>query len=142
MTGAQRLCWRSSLHYQSSRQRKERISKRVEYTVSIDVTTGLRSTQCFGGAQYQGVEMAGTVQTYDYNKSTAPQWKDTVARVFDQVRAQYPSAWAKTLQRGTDDGEFNKRVAWACKLAGVPCYLNGKRGNVSDPSHDILVFEN
>lgn len=82
--------------------------------------------------------MAGTPATY------VPQsqiHRSAVEAIAADVRAQFPAAWAKCLAPG-DDGEYNERVAWACQQAGVPAWLNGKRGNPNDPSHDILLFEN
>lgn len=89
--------------------------------------------------------MAGTPATYRYDKSNAEAYKDTIARLFETTRNRYPAAWAKVSPPSgvsEDDGEFNARLAWACKQAGLPVYLNGKRGNLHDRSHDILVFEN
>ena len=89
--------------------------------------------------------MAGTPATYNYETSDAERYKNTVAQLFETTRRQFPNAWAKMSPPfgvSQDDGEFNVRLAWACRQAGVPCYVNGKRGNVNDRSHDILVFQN
>lgn len=90
--------------------------------------------------------MAGTPATYDTNASQAEQrYKAPLQTIFDDTRQRFPSAWKKASPDtgvSHDDGEFNIRMAWAAKQAGIPCFLNGKRGNVNDLSHDILVFEN
>lgn len=83
--------------------------------------------------------MAGTPSTY---QSQARQlYMSRIGDVFSTVQAQFPAAWERA-KTSHDDGEFIKRLAWACRQAGIPCYLNWKRGNVGDMSKDVLNFEN
>jgi hypothetical protein len=76
-----------------------------------------------------------------YRPGAAAQFRDRVLQLGEELKRRFPAAWAKTQHDG-DDGEFNRLLASACQQAGIPAFLNGKRGNPNDPSRDVLVFEN
>jgi hypothetical protein len=76
-----------------------------------------------------------------YRPGVAAQYRERVIQLSEELKARFPQAWAK-VQRHDDDGEFNRLLASACQQAGIPAYLNGKRGNPHDQSRDVLVFEN
>lgn len=82
--------------------------------------------------------MAGNPSAYQ--PGVAASFRSQVIAVAAQVQAQYPQAWAKA-QRGGDDGEFIKRLGWACRQANIPCWLNLRRGD-GPMSNDVLSFEN
>lgn len=86
--------------------------------------------------------MSGTPSTYEYDRSSAKHAKGPVEGVFNDVKRDFPDAWAKVLRSHGDDGEFNIRVAFEARRRSIPCWLNGKRGDQNDLSRDILVFEN
>jgi hypothetical protein len=87
--------------------------------------------------------MAGVVSVYRQpgNQFRSSRFRSQIQAIAAQVAQQFPGAAAKSRQPH-DDGEFIQRLAWACLQAGIPCGLNGKRGNVNDMSLDVLTFEN
>jgi hypothetical protein len=76
-----------------------------------------------------------------YQPGVAARFRDRVVAVGEELKSRFPQAWAKVQNHG-DDGEFNRLLASACQQAGIPAFLNGKRGNPNDLSRDVLVFEN
>ncbi len=71
------------------------------------------------------------------------QWRaqrDTILDIAQGVRDAHPSAWAKA-RAAHDDGEFIRRVAYACHLLEPSAGLNLKRGG-PDLSKDVLAFPN
>ncbi len=84
--------------------------------------------------------MAGNVNLYTPGPSKS-KYRDTIAMICAALKSKFPSAYSKACS-GADDGEFIKRVAWQCRLQGITCYLNWKRGQAGNLSKDILNFEN
>ena len=67
--------------------------------------------------------------------------KETVLRIANEVKRNFPDAWARAHRASNPAGsEFIRRVALALRAYGINAGVNGKRGNVNDLSQDPVTF--
>ena len=67
--------------------------------------------------------------------------------VLEDTKARFPRAWnnahnPKAAPNKRDREEYCQRACWALRAAGIPAGMNGKRGNPSDLSEDIVNLPN
>jgi hypothetical protein len=63
-----------------------------------------------------------------------------MAGVVQQVAAQYPAALRNSCQDNGGTWEFMDRVMNELRRYDTRWGYNGKRGNSSDPSHDVIAY--
>jgi hypothetical protein len=63
-----------------------------------------------------------------------------MSAVVYQVAAQFPAALRNSCQDAGGSWEFMDRVINALRQHDTRWGYNGKRGNVNDPSHDVIDY--